>query len=403
MSSSFPEEAMTINHTSGGREFNEFAHIEGLGPAMRRWLRESFHIYTIADLANLSVELVLSRLRDEEKNFCRRDIERWIQQAQSFVAHQTPWHTFATFVVSLQSRQIGGQTEQRTTAYFLEADRRKIWSGIECHGAYELMLDQLKQAFHLEPEVKVPMSSESMSESKLSDSASTPSEINLSERGPISKLKEIKYESKAESSEIDQTETEVETLERSKSISESTNIDCAQSEPEPKSIAKMESEVDESLDAATDVSLKQANKSKPGTTIAEPLTLEITQLKFWQPYETPMVVDRSKRSLPRTLHQGRPLEMGVTLQLAGTGAVDLTRKLLSYHVQCFIQNRESRKQVQLEKLPADTLVEGEITYTKRLPEIALLEPGIYRLQVIARLDGGYVSPDCFELPLVQVV
>jgi hypothetical protein len=415
MSASFSEEALTVSHVSSGKEFNEFARIEGLGPAMQQWLRESFHIHTVADLANLSAEVVLSRLRDEEKDFCRREIERWIQQAQDFVAHETPWHTFATFVVSLQSRQSGGQMEQRTTAYFLEADRKAIWSGIECNGVYELMLDQLKRNFQLELEVNVPMESESKIEfepvaahQSSSEAIALPNdELFESTTIPEPTIQpELLAEDQSESPEPPDLELEagVESEVETGNVLESTEALI----PEPETETPIE-----------------ATETPVEAEVTEPLILKITQVKFWQraevkelirkgarkgepeaeeaEEEVEIVINMAKRSLLGMLHAARPFQIEVTFELTGTGAAELIRESLTYHIQCFIRNRDDQRGTSLENGAMGTFTNGETTCTRRLPEITSLQPGLYRLQVVTRLKDVHASLDLFELPFIQVM
>ena len=54
------------NKTSS-KEFNEFARIQGLEPSILRWLREAFQVFTVADLANLSVNRVFFHAAGEGK------------------------------------------------------------------------------------------------------------------------------------------------------------------------------------------------------------------------------------------------------------------------------------------------------------------------------------------------
>lgn len=409
---------------SQNKEFNEFAKIEGLGPTMQRWLRETFHVYTVADLANLSVNRVLSRLEDEEKDFCRREIEHWIQQAQEFAAQQSSWRTFATFVVSLQSRQVGGQTDQRTTAYFLEADRRAIWSGIECNGVYELMLDQLKHILQLQPEGKALMESESMSEPK-------PSNANSSETEPMDAAATVMQDSKLEN-QVVQSEPVTTHPSASETVLDTTDIE----------LGPLEVEQDRTPEAATDESVELMIESLLGGEVAsevsKPIALKITQLKIYQPPETkelesgaPEVkktkskktpskqaepeeleepqqekaisVNLAKRVMLGMLRRLEPFQIEVTFQLTGTGAVELTQKPLHYRIQCFIQNRVTREKMQLECATAGTLTKGKLTYPSRLPEITLQEPDIYRVQIVTQLQGGSVNPDLLELRFVRVV
>ncbi len=446
MSISFAGGLQTAGNANKCKEFNEFAKIEGLGPAMQRWLRETFHVYTVADLANLSVNRVLSRLEDEEQAFCRHEIERWIQQAQGFAAQQSSWRTFATFVVSLQSRQVGGQTEQRTTAYFLEADRRAIWSGIECNGVYELMLDQLKHIFQPQPEVSAPMEPELKIEPELRDNSSS-----ASESGSVLEAveQESAHEPDRQPEPVDERSSQLESETQAEPLSDSSSepeavaavIEIEVETPglESYSTTPAESVTDEEpLEFTSAVASEPESEMETDVAVAEPLTLKITQLKFWQPPEaeksaaedageeepepkkarkvdakkveaeepepeSAIVVNMAKRSLPGMLHAAKPFQIEVTFQLTGAGAVDLTRESLNYHIQCFIQNREVQRRIPLENSATGTFTNGKSTCTRRLPEITSLQPGFYRLQVVTQLKGGYASPDLLELPFVQVV
>lgn len=421
--STSPTGTTTISNASQGKEFNEFARIEGLGPAMQRWLRETFQVYTIADLANLSVNRVLSRLEDEEKDFCHREIEHWIQQAQEFAAQHSSWRTFATFVVSLQSRQIGGQTDQRTTAYFLEADRRAIWSGIECNGVYELMLDQLKHILQLQPEGKALMESESMSDPK-------PSNANSSGTEPMAASAEDQQESELEN-QVVQSESVTATPSESETGLHTTDVELAA--PDIEQDKTPAPETDESIKLMIDSLLGAEAESE----VLEPIALKITQLKIYQPRETEelepeepevkktkskkmkskqaeseeleepeqekaIVVNLAKRSLVEMLRREDPFQIEVTFEITGTGATPLTNKPLHYQVQCFIQNRATLEKMQLESSAAGVLTKGTLTYTSRLPAITIRHPDVYRFQIVTRLQGRCANPDLLELPFVQI-
>lgn len=431
MTASLTNEILTVSNASNGKEFNQFARIEGLGPATRRWLREVFNVHTLEDLAQLSVNRVLanpalSRLEYEGKAICQQKIERWIQQAQEFVAQKTTWQTFATFVVSLQARQVGGQTEQRTTAYFLEADRKKTWSGIECNGVYEMMLDQLKHPFQLEPEVNAPMEPEPriepqpriefkpVSESELDDE--NLADENLADEGPA-ELEPVFVSTTAQSDPALEPESQPEPVADSsvEPISEPLDFEGEIAEP-----------VHATMQLKPDAEVEPAElEAEPEPEAAEPLTIEITQLKIWLPsepeapeqtvrepekpateepeVEKAIVVNMPQSSFPGRLQHEKPFTLEVVFQISGTGAVDLTREPLHYQIQCFIQNRETREKMQLESPFPEMLTAGELIYTSRLPETILQQPGAYRFQIVISLDNGHVSPEMFELPFVQVV
>ena len=121
--------------------------LDGITPSMQRWLRKSFNINSVEELTQISVNTLVFRLEEEGKCCARDEVESWMAQAQELVAQKSPWQTSANFVVSLQSRSIGDQIEHRTTVYFIEADRKAIWPGIEFNGIYELMREHLKHSY----------------------------------------------------------------------------------------------------------------------------------------------------------------------------------------------------------------------------------------------------------------
>jgi hypothetical protein len=139
------------------------------------------------------------------------------------------------------------------------------------------------------------------------------------------------------------------------------------------------------------------------------------QLKLWQPPvpedteaeelspATEIVLDQQRRWAGRPLQADQPLDLEVTFQLRGTGALALTRQALAYHAQVYGQNRITGGKTFLGKTVTGYLVEGELTYTCRLTNLVLPQSDAYQLQVITQLEGGSVGPDLFELSFVQVI
>ena len=257
------------------REFNEFDRIEGLKPTMLRWLREKFQVFTVNDLAKLSLNQVLYQLEDEGKEVVRRDVEHWIDQAREFSAEETSWQTFATFVLSLQARRVGGQIEQRTIAYFLEGDKRKIWSGIECNGVYSLILDQLKRVFHLQPTVTEPTVTAAI-ESETAIQPSPAAEI-LSEQTAFPQL----------------------------------DVSTEATQPILKSITQL---------ASGAIEITRFRVLQPP---------EMDQA---------MTTNTAQQPFPISLKKDRPFEFEVTFQFAGTIAVDLTKDILKYGVGVYVRH-----------------------------------------------------------------
>lgn len=150
------------------REGDDLTTIKGIGPARQQWLRESLGVRTFQDLTALSADEIESQLKAEGQVTSRRKIDGWLAQARKLAAtahsssrrvgelataaggtansppEEGEWQPFASFVVEFQARQIKGRAaEQRTTVHYMEADRSKMWPGIEGERLCRWMLGQL--------------------------------------------------------------------------------------------------------------------------------------------------------------------------------------------------------------------------------------------------------------------
>jgi hypothetical protein len=165
------------------REDDDLTVVKGIGPARRRWLRESFNVRTFHDLAALSVDEIGSQLKAAGQITSRLEIAEWIAQAQELAAsvnqssqrdvgsteaeaeekanspvREDDWKPVASFVVEFQVRQFEGQAEeQRTTVHHMEADRGETWPGIEGEQLCQWMLGQAGRKLQQEPEEGFPV------------------------------------------------------------------------------------------------------------------------------------------------------------------------------------------------------------------------------------------------------
>ena len=301
--------------------------------------------------------------------------------ADTLVAAQDSWQPFATFVVSLQSRQIGGETQQRTVIYFLEGDRRKIWPGLECDGVYGLMVDQLQRVFQLEPAVAGVTdadASQSIAEPTSAPELTPEVGADLDQPGDLP---------------VPENHT-------------TPGQDAETSHP-PESAA--ESPATPAVELASAPQFSPASPAAPGEK-GQPTSLETMQLKFSVPKEaeetrteTEILIDQQRRSLGRPLQADRALDLEITFQLRGPGALALTRQALPYHAQVYGQNRITREKSFLGKTSIAYLVDGELTYTCCLANLVLPQCDAYRLQVLTCLEGGFAGPDLFEVSFLQIV
>src|SRR5689334_268149 len=130
---------------------NNLSLIKGIGPARRQWLRETFGIETVTDLAVSSAEEIYTRLK-EEQIVSLSKVESWIVQAKEIIdsgmhsstlkVHENGWKPFASFVVEFQESVTSG--EQQTKAHHVEADKTMKWVGIEYTALCDWFIEQLK-------------------------------------------------------------------------------------------------------------------------------------------------------------------------------------------------------------------------------------------------------------------
>ena len=397
--------------------------LDGITPSMQRWLRKSFNINSVEELTQISVNTLVFRLEEEGKCCARDEVESWMAQAQELVAQKSPWQTSANFVVSLQSRSIGDQIEHRTTVYFIEADRKAIWPGIEFNGIYELMREHLKHSYWEEVGEAVGTYSVPQSRSKVvryrSEDADFSAEMALNDL--VLSLSELDQSSKLVSEILPQPDAN----EISDHSSEE-NVDTAPDEV-PETIEAeaitpdKEAETTENVKAVAEEGQSIIDEELPEEEVGEPLNLEIIQIKLYLPvdaktskagdseakknsdkYENVMVFDAAKRLILGQLPKNKPFDLEVIFNLTGPRALELTTRSIPYRIELFGRNRTTRQKLILGNAPVGHLVNGELTYTSRLSEVSLPEGGTYRLQVIARLENAPVGPDFLELPYVQV-
>ena len=379
------------------------------------------------------------------------DVSKAIESIES---GKSSWQTFATFIVSVQSRQKGEQTEQRTITYLLEADKRKIWPGVEFNGVYKLMLDQLQQVLpspqsqapaeqnlgsatragkSTAKEAAAPTDSNGVSGTKVE---TTSKDKNLAEEitekpaasstpnddsdAPVDRVPESTIGKSPSPAEAKKDESAPERKSPSKEITEkpvalSTPKDDRGSSSDKVSEANaVSAPIKTDKDSVGEDELSAKDKGVPEEEVEEFPKLKITQLKIYQPIEEEkaegedtetekaIVVDVLKRSVPSILPKEKPFDLEVSFQLSGTNALGLTKRSLPYHVAVYGQNRTTKEKLTLGKAPAGKLIDGELTYTCRVSDVTLSQPGVYSLQIINQLEKAPVSPDFLELNSVQV-
>jgi len=137
---------------------------------------------------------------------------------------------------------------------------------------------------------------------------------------------------------------------------------------------------------------------------APPVKLEITQVQAFQPpqAETPSAIGEAGRPFLGFARSNEVFALEASFALAGPAAVEIAKEQVTYRAQFYAYTLSTGATIHLGDTEPDTLVESKLSYTALLP-VATLQPGIYRLRVLATLQGTPPIVGYLEMPLLQVV
>lgn len=161
--------------------------IKGIGAARQQWLYEIFNVHSYGDLAAISLERIESQLKSEGRPVVRKDIQRWLSQAQELaaiaaqpatttIATQTPirdgvakrqsemedWYPFASFTVEFRKHRTEGQPEAfQTAVHHMESDTDALWPSIESKMLCAWILEQIHDNMKSQDIESAPSSSAS--------------------------------------------------------------------------------------------------------------------------------------------------------------------------------------------------------------------------------------------------
>lgn len=140
------------------------------------------------------------------------------------------------------------------------------------------------------------------------------------------------------------------------------------------------------------------------------LKLEIDQLKVWQesrPIAQVIPPQMSRKQVLqgtlKTITSQKPFSVEIAFRLVGqTLARDTATHSVTYKAYFYVYNRDTGRRATLGETEPGAFVSGTSTCIAKLAEI-MLEPGLYRLQVITTFQGVAVTPAYFEIPIFQVM
>lgn len=266
---------------------------------------------------------------------------------QSTIESST-WVPAKRLTIEFQTQQVGAHTEYRTIASAGTGESLKIWSSWSELKLRQWLRQQLVEGGLLQSVDAVPIPSP---------------EVRISETQP-----------------------------RSKPL-----LDTPKTTPETTPKTTPETTVTELVQAPAPPPQKLAD-----------LTLEIDQLEICQETQPRAhIVIRPAQMQPKrtgiaSLLGQQPFSLEVAFKLVGQSHSHLTIQSTTYKAQFYAQNRTTGQWVTLGETQPDRVIIDQQTYIAHLFGNTL-EPGIYRLQVLAILRGEIAALTSFELPFLQVM
>lgn len=136
---------------------------------------------------------------------------------------------------------------------------------------------------------------------------------------------------------------------------------------------------------------------------ASPTDVAITQIRAFQPpYAAAPLGDETGKSFPHIIRHNEALMLEVDFNVAGLSESGISvLERLSYSGQLQARNLTNGRKIQVNVEPRK-LEPGREHYTLRLLELSL-QPGVYKIGVLVKLEGVAPAMNYLELPLVQVV
>ncbi|MDJ0704625.1 MAG: SMI1/KNR4 family protein [Leptolyngbyaceae cyanobacterium MO_188.B28] len=139
-------------------------------------------------------------------------------------------------------------------------------------------------------------------------------------------------------------------------------------------------------------------------TDVSPVKLEIVRLWAFQPPSNgaPIVLQQAGRSFPGVIRSNEPFVLEILFRQTGQTAEDVRLQHITYQVQAYFRNYSTGSTTSLGDIPPNTFAVNQHSYIATFPGTTLL-PGIYRLRVLATLQGIRATPGYFETPMLQVI
>jgi hypothetical protein len=134
------------------------------------------------------------------------------------------------------------------------------------------------------------------------------------------------------------------------------------------------------------------------------VSVQITEVRAFQPPQTEIPVISSAAHQPCLgfLRSGEPFTIEALLELTGPAASEVAKGQVAYSAQFHARDRASGAFTFLGSTESDILNGSKLSYITGLPEVTL-QPGTYRLEVIAMLESKPPVLGYLKVPLLRVV
>jgi len=133
-------------------------------------------------------------------------------------------------------------------------------------------------------------------------------------------------------------------------------------------------------------------------------SVEVNRVQVFQPpMEKPILeIDKGEAGAPISIQSDQPIGLSASLVLEGPGAVEAAKRKASYTARFLAQDLSTLRTVELgEPIRGTVLAEG-VLHEARL-EAPSPPAGVYRLKVVAVVEGARMRPGYLEVPWLQVL
>lgn len=318
--------------------------IKGIGTNRQQWLRDNFHIRTYADLAALSEDDIEAQLKMDGQIVSRAKIEAWLAHARQLAAAES---------LPGARRHLSSEDGWKPFASFVVEFQEHITEDgdtVRRTSAHHMEADRGE----VWPEIALDSLSAWMAQQLGVDDTMAQSEEEIMQTVAVQ--------------------------------------ESASGVPEPEQTtahARMPAPTAEPMHQPPFV----------GEESLMPLRMNIIRLEVFQPPDSgqPSSIMMPSQILSGFVQAGKPFTFCAVFKVVGVSA----KKPTSYSAQFYAYNLDTRDVTYLGYSQPAPFVEGDETQTIILPGV-MLEAGLYRLQVVAKLEGtptlGYL-----EVPMFQVV